>query len=161
MSLSQSRHEANGQPAGHTYISTKGRAGGAARWLLTAVLMIAVAGCGSSGGSAAAAPISTSGSSGSSGSGGPSASEVSAILVGDNYYLPQVDTVAVGTTITWTWGGGQYAQDQSEHSVTFADGQTSPTQMTGTYSRTFTSAGTYNYQCLVHGSAMTGVIVVQ
>jgi plastocyanin len=45
--------------------------------------------------------------------------------------------------------------------VTFDDGLSSPTQDQGSYSRTFSAAGTYNYHCAVHGAAMAGSITVQ
>jgi plastocyanin len=32
---------------------------------------------------------------------------------------------------------------------------------TGTYAVTFTAAGTYQYDCAVHGQLMTGTIVVR
>ncbi len=31
----------------------------------------------------------------------------------------------------------------------------------GTYSFTFTTAGTYTYDCAVHGASMTGTVVVR
>jgi len=37
----------------------------------------------------------------------------------------------------------------------------SAVQSSGTYSLTFTSPGTYQYDCAVHGSAMTGTVVVR
>jgi plastocyanin len=74
---------------------------------------------------------------------------------------PAVDTIAVGGTMTWTWvnTGG------TAHSVRFsANPQLSSTIMSGagkSYTATFTTAGTYQYDCAVHGSAMTGRVVVQ
>lgn len=75
---------------------------------------------------------------------------------------PALDTVAVGTTVTWTWTN----TGATPHSV-LSEGMpsfTSSSTQTGngkTYSLTFTSAGTYEYDCAVHGEAMTGTIVVQ
>ena len=75
---------------------------------------------------------------------------------------PAVDTVAVGTTVTWTWTntGSVSHSVQSDGSPSF----TSSTIQSGngkTYTMTFTSPGTYAYDCAVHGEAMTGRIVVQ
>jgi plastocyanin len=75
---------------------------------------------------------------------------------------PAVDTVAAGTTVTWTWTGtGSTAHSvRSEGAPAFTSSQT----MTGTgqtYTLAFTTPGTYHYDCAVHGSAMTGTIVVQ
>jgi plastocyanin len=70
---------------------------------------------------------------------------------------PAVDTVAVNGTVTWTWTGGTHGV-QSLGSPSFTD---SPTQSSGSYMFTFTAAGTYQYDCTVHGLAMTGTIVVR
>ncbi|HYC49541.1 MAG TPA: plastocyanin/azurin family copper-binding protein [Gemmatimonadaceae bacterium] len=83
----------------------------------------------------------------------PGANEVS---VQDNAYNPQSMTVAAGTTVTWVWSNGY-----SAHSVTFADGVNSASaKLSGSHQRTFSTAGTYNYSCSVHGSAMSGSVVV-
>jgi plastocyanin len=89
-----------------------------------------------------------------------------AVDVGDDFFKsvrnmsqnPAVDTVAVGGKVTWTWRGaiGHSVQSLGPPSFTSSVVQTS-----GTYSFTFTAAGTYNYDCSVHGLAMTGKIVVR
>jgi len=75
---------------------------------------------------------------------------------------PAVDTVAVGATVTWTWTNnlGVSHSVQSQGSTAFAS---SPI-LSGsgqTYAVTFTAPGTYQYDCAVHGTAMTGTIVVR
>ena len=75
---------------------------------------------------------------------------------------PAVDTVAAGTTVTWTWTG----TGGTSHSVLSAGSPsfTSSSTLTGsgmTYAFTFTAPGTYQYHCAVHGTAMSGTIVVQ
>jgi plastocyanin len=75
---------------------------------------------------------------------------------------PAIDTVAVGTTVTWTWTntGDTPHSVESEGSPSF----TSSTTQSGngkTYRFTFMTPGTYEYDCAVHGDAMTGRIVVQ
>jgi plastocyanin len=75
---------------------------------------------------------------------------------------PAVDTVAVGGTVTWTWG----ITGVAEHSVrsTGTPSFTSSANKLGTgqtYSFTFTSPGTYTYDCAVHGPRMTGRLVVR
>jgi OOP family OmpA-OmpF porin len=89
-------------------------------------------------------------------SAGPSGSTVS---VDDNLFSPETLTVAAGTTVTWNWDGN------ANHNVTW-EGQgapaPSPTQSSGSYTRTFSAAGTYDYYCSVHGAAvMSGSVVVQ
>jgi plastocyanin len=71
-------------------------------------------------------------------------------------------TVAVGTTVTWTWVGGF-------HDVTSAGnpgfpGSGAPAAAPKSFSHTFTTPGTYLYFCSVHGSptaGMRGTVVVQ
>jgi plastocyanin len=70
---------------------------------------------------------------------------------------PAVDTIAAGGTVTWTWAGGSHGVE-STGSPSFAN---STTKTTGTYAFTFSTPGTYTYDCVVHGAAMTGRVVVQ
>jgi plastocyanin len=87
------------------------------------------------------------------------------ITVSNNSFSPGTKTVAVGTAVTWAWnsctGDPYYGQTCVSHSVTFDDGTTSATQDQGSYVRTFNAAGTYNYHCSIHGTAMSGSITVQ
>jgi len=123
--------------------------------------MIALAGCG---GYTASGPYG-----GGGGGGGP----VGSVTVGNNGGIvfssahnstanPAVDTVAVGGTVTWTWTNnlGVSHSVQPQGSTAFAS---SPI-MSGngqTYAVKFTAPGTYQYDCAVHGTAMTGTIVVR
>lgn len=79
------------------------------------------------------------------------------VSVQDNSYSPATVNITTGKTVTWTWASGNYAQ----HSVTFDDGtNSSAAQTTGTHQRSFPTAGTYTYYCTVHGSGMSGSVVV-
>lgn len=88
------------------------------------------------------------------------------VTVGDNFFRsarnsssnPAVDTIAVGGTVTWTWGGVANHSVQSTGSPSFTS---SSIQASGTYSFTFATAGTYTYDCAVHGALMPGTIVVK
>jgi plastocyanin len=75
-----------------------------------------------------------------------------------------MDSVAVGAMLTWTWNSctsdGYNGQTCASHSVKFDDGPASPIQSSGDFVRTFAQAGTYTYHCAVHGTAMSGTIVV-
>ena len=80
------------------------------------------------------------------------------IRVEDNAFAPESRTVTVGTEVTWQWAGS------NPHSVvgTFNGAAVeSATQTSGTFKFTFASAGTFEYQCGVHGQSMSGRIVVQ
>ena len=89
----------------------------------------------------------------------------SSITVANNYFDPSATTVPVGTKVTWTWNscsndpyGGSSCVS---HAILFDDGTASGSQSDGSWSRTFTTAGTYKYHCTVHGTAMSGTITVQ
>jgi plastocyanin len=73
-------------------------------------------------------------------------------------FAPAAITVKAGTTVTWT------NDDHFTHSVQFLDGglPNDPHVMqpgqTATF--TFTTAGTFNYQCHFHPQNMKGVVTV-
>lgn len=77
-------------------------------------------------------------------------------------FSPSSLTVAVGTTVTWT------NSDAVAHTVTSDTALFDSGPITasggygggGTYSYTFTTAGTYNYHCTIH-PMMTAKIIVQ
>ena len=96
------------------------------------------------------------GISGGGGDGG-TASTSASVTIGDNFYAPVQDTVAVGGTVTWTWTG------VNKHQITFDDGAAgSDTLTTGTFSRTFGATGTFTYFDGVFGrTVMNGAIIVQ
>ena len=81
------------------------------------------------------------------------------VTVGDNFFQPATVTVirdASGAVVRWNWSG------QNPHNVTFdAGAPNSATQTSGTFSRTFTAAGSFTYFCTVHGRSMSGTVVVQ
>jgi len=71
-------------------------------------------------------------------------------------FSPTSLTVSVGTTVTWK------NTDNVQHSVTsdsglFDSGLFNPG---GSYTHTFSTAGTYPYHCTIH-AGMTGTITVQ
>ena len=101
------------------------------------------------------------------GGGGPPVGDVS---VGNIFFRsvhngtqnPAVDTIAAGDSITWAWNAAGSHSIQStglvpeifRNSVVMSGASDS-------YTITFRNPGTYTYQCVVHGAAMTGRIVVQ
>ena len=75
---------------------------------------------------------------------------------------PAVDTIAVGGTATWTWDPNSVAYaGHSVRSVGSARFASSAVKSSGIYAVRFDTAGVYQYDCAVHGSAMTGTIVVR
>ena len=95
----------------------------------------------------------------------PPNSSTTSLTVQNNRYSPANDSVAVGATLTWTWdsctGDGYGGSQCTDHSVRFDDGPASEIQSSGTFTRQFTAAGTYTYHCAVHGTAMSGTIIVK
>ena len=112
----------------------------------------------------------TGGGTGGNTSGGTPTSGDVAVIVGNIFMKsgrngsvnPAVDTVAVRASVTWTWTntGNVPHGIQSLGSPSFPTG----TVLTGdgkTYRVTFNTAGTYQYDCLIHGTMMPGTIVVR
>jgi plastocyanin len=95
----------------------------------------------------------------------PPNGSTTALMVQNNRYSPANDSVGVGATLTWTWdsctGDGYGGSSCTGHSVKFDDGPASEIQSSGTFKRTFDTAGTYTYHCAVHGAAMSGKITVK
>lgn len=132
-------------------------------------LALVVIGCGSG-----------MGSGGGGGTVGPSSSPPSGsamVTVGANgstSFDPQMVSITPGSTVTWRWLGGPHTVTSGTPGA--ADGKfcslpsgtpspsscatTSYAQSSGTYSHTFSAAGTYPYFCEIHGSMMTGTVVV-
>ena len=83
------------------------------------------------------------------------------VTVADNSFSPGTVTIAKGGTVSWAWSG------RNPHSVqgtsSNAKDKLKSPQLTGSgaFETNFNDAGTYEYQCGVHGAAMTGKIVVQ
>lgn len=128
-------------------------------WILTSALL-ALAACGGITG--------YSGGSGNGNGGGTGGGPAGQIVVGDDFFRsahngtqnPSVDTVTVGAMVTWTWAAG--AASHSVQSVGSPNFASSAIQFGGgeTYAVTFNTAGTYQYDCVVHGTAMRGTVVV-
>ena len=116
-------------------------------WIAVAAAAALAAGCGGDDGSGP--------DYGGNNNNPPGGSTSSSISVRNNSFDPRATTVPVGTTVTWTW-----VANADLHNVTFADGTASPTQSSGTYPRTFSTAGSYAYNCTRH-PGMTGTVTVQ
>jgi plastocyanin len=73
-------------------------------------------------------------------------------------FNPDNVLIALNGQVTWTWNDGAIV-----HNVTFTPATGVPADITdrssGSVSRTFSTAGTFNYQCTRHGG-MTGTVVV-
>lgn len=78
------------------------------------------------------------------------------IKVTDNKFDPAELRIKENTVVKWTWEG-----TSNQHSILLS-GLESPKQATGSFERKFPAGqGTFNYQCGVHGAAMSGKIIVE
>lgn len=157
------------------------------RRFLTAIALAVLAGCSGysptspstgAGGVPGGGPYGGGGNGGTGGTGGGAGGGTSsgpapltaAVIVGNNFFKSAhngtvntaVDTVAVGGTVTWTWTNTANVPHsiQSLGSPIFR----SSAVLTGdgsTYQASFPAAGTFQYDCAVHGAMMTGRIVVR
>ncbi len=128
--------------------------------VFVAIAVASLCACGGGGGSTSPLPVNNNPPPGNT---PPPAGGIS---VTNNSFSPSNKTIAVGATVQWAWNTCAndpygYGQTCVSHSVTFDDGTTSPTQDQGSFTRTFSAAGSYAYHCLVHGTAMAGTITVQ
>lgn len=112
----------------------------------------------------------TTGGGTTGGTTGGTAPLAAAVVVGNIFFKsghngtvnPAVDTVAAGGTVTWTWTNSGSVPHSIE-SLSPA-GFASSDVLTGdgkTYQVTFSTPGTYQYDCAVHGTMMRGTIVVR
>lgn len=81
------------------------------------------------------------------------------VQVEDNTFSPANLTVPAGAKVTWSWSG------KNPHSVvgTWQGNAVESPQLRGqgSFEFTFKAAGTFAYQCGVHGAAMTGKVTVK
>lgn len=79
-----------------------------------------------------------------------------------NMFSPSNFTANIGDVVVWTWVSGTH--NVTSNSASVPPGATpfvSPTQSSGTFSYTITTAGTYGYVCTIHaGSGMVGQFTV-
>lgn len=125
-----------------------------------ALAMIVVACGGGGGNNGYPTGPSNPGGTGYSGGGGASGSygSTTTIYMKDDYFDPQVDTVAVGDTVTWM-NQGTLTHTTTSDTGLWDSGAVSPGQ---SYKRVFDTAGTFNYHCAFHVSlGMKGTIVVK
>jgi plastocyanin len=134
--------------------------------LATLALALSLTACGGGGG-----PTGTP-AGGNNNNGGNTGGSTSAnIDIGTGTsFSPSATTVPTGTTVTWSWNScgsdGYGGQTCVDHNVTWDDGAApaSGTKSSGSYTRTFATAGTYGYHCSIHGTTsggMHGTVTVQ
>ncbi len=75
-----------------------------------------------------------------------------------NVFAPATVTIQAGQSVTWNWISGTHSIVSDDTPAAFMP---SPLQASGQYTVMFPTAGSYGYHCGVHGTMMTGTIVVQ
>ena len=122
-------------------------------FILAAIIILSLAGCGGNAQSAKTTQASS----------GTTSLDPNQVICKNNKFTPDTLTVKVGTTVTWV------NQDSYIHTVTSGN---SPSDRSGlfdsgnlnggeTFSFKFDKAGTYNYFCIPHFSlGMIGKIIV-
>jgi plastocyanin len=147
------------------------------RQLLTSIILAVVAGCSgytapmdpSTGGGGGPTGGDNGGDNGGGGGSDPAPATAS-VIVGNVLFKSghngstnrAVDTVAVGGTVTWTWTNtGDIPHSVESLGSPIFRNSIIQTGDGKTHEATFHSAGTYQYDCAIHGSAMTGTIVVR
>jgi plastocyanin len=119
-------------------------------WLvILAALLLTLgllAGCGGS-----SSPATTAGGTATSAAG-----NAVQVIMSNRSYDPQQLTIKTGETVTWV------NQDAPKHDVVADNGEFKSDLFDkgGTFSFTFTKAGTYPYHCSIH-PGMVGTVVVQ
>ena len=101
--------------------------------------------------------VTTYGTSGSQGT--PGANEV---WMQNIAFVPASKTISVGTTITWI-NKDSYPHQPTSGIPNYPDGMFKSGSLTtgDTYSFKFSTAGTFNYYCFIHGAMMTAKMIVQ
>lgn len=102
---------------------------------------------------------------GGGGGGGP----VGQVTVGNTFFRsahngsqnPAVDTIAAGSSVTWKWNAAGSHSVQSIGTPGIFRSSVVMDRANDSYSVTLNTPGTYEYDCAVHGAAMSGRIVVQ
>ena len=120
-------------------------------------MLSVAAACGTDEGSKAATPARLPSASGSSTH--TAGRSLITIQIDDNTFAPSNLTVPMGTKVTWEWGG------KNPHSIVGswegAAVQSQQFSRAGSFEFTFATAGTFTYQCGVHGAAMAGKVTVK
>jgi len=94
----------------------------------------------------------------------PAAMHSVSVGMGGNQFVDgqsgsNVTTISAGQTVMWNWPGGPHSTTSGNCCT--PDGKwDSGVRSSGSFSQTFPSAGSFPYFCTVHGSMMTGMVMV-
>ena len=94
----------------------------------------------------------------------PAAAHMVSVGMGGNQFVDgqsgsNVTTIRAGQTVTWNWVSGTHSTTSGN--CCSPDGKwDSGIMSSGSFSQMFPSTGSFPYYCMVHGSAMTGMVTV-
>lgn len=81
------------------------------------------------------------------------------VVMKDDFYMPNMVSINAGQKVKWTWqAAGAHGVDSVDNA--FPDSPIINASNTS-YEHTFTTPGTYQVRCLVHGAQMPMTIVVK
>ena len=150
----------------NTHMVTRSKRYGGRAWFvllaLTTMIMLAACGGSTSGGST---PTPTTAPSGNTPTAtatpsGPTMAVTIDTPGGSFGFVPATITIKVGTTVTWTNNTSAPHTVTSDDGKTFDSGVNTPIGANGgTFSFTFTKAGTFTYHCQIHPFMKATVIV--
>lgn len=84
---------------------------------------------------------------------GVAAAQPGEVMIKNQQFIPHDVTIVKGETVTWN------NMDQVDHTVKFADSESSVLKPGGKYSKMFNKEGTFTYGCGIHPNMMGRVIV--
>jgi plastocyanin len=82
------------------------------------------------------------------------------VTVADNFFNPSSVTIKVNDSVKWNWSAGNFNIHSSTGPGAPPLWDTSPQSAGFTFTRQFTSAGSFAYHCTVH-AGQTGTVTVQ
>ena len=157
----------------NTHMATRSKRHSGRAWfvLLAFAAMIVLAACGGTTGGGATptptqagntpTPAPTTGTTATATPSGPTKAIAIDSSTGNFGFNPATITIAVGTTVTWTNTTGAPHTVTSDDGTSFDSGLNTPISASGgTFSFTFTKAGTFAYHCQIH-PFMKATIIVQ
>jgi plastocyanin len=80
-------------------------------------------------------------------------------MIAPTSFLPAVVTVVRGQAVAWTNSDPISSHTTTSDTKGIWDSGTLPPRQTFTF--TFVTPGTYTYHCTIHGTLMSGAVVVQ
>ena len=122
--------------------------------VLSPAILLALSACSSSTPSSTSTPPPTTPAASSS-STGSAAATVQA--TDEKVFTPATVTINAGQTVTWQNNGSL------PHTVSFDNGPAFSQNLDSgsTVNRTFSTAGTFKYHCMIHGASMSGTVIVK